>query len=265
MKKVFLFLAVSVLINHTYGQTLPCEEFAGKVYAEIKNKSIWSYDTIDNETYYCLGQYFAIKDIEKKKFLIHTFGDYQDFDPCIICKYNSYGFNLIFHGDFMTENITYFIDGYNEISMHYLKSLTGDSMYRQLFVLPDKTIDIRNFLFNKLVSTDRYITFNSLNDSSLIGKIKIDSLFGEHLELKDKVYYKISTLNKKDKLYEDICLLNSNTIENEGFVLKHHANEKSYIKLTLIFKELSNKDINCLCDSVKIDDLEFVVPVKCEE
>lgn len=226
-------------------------------------KSIWNYDSISPDTYYCLGKYFAQRDLDKKVFLIQTYGSPEWASPCIVCRYKSYGFTFYYHFDIILENVTKFIEGYNEISKAHLKATIGDSAFTHLDDIPKGYFNPREVLSNKIGNGDhnKYFDVSIINDTTINVKLIVDSLFKDFPQFLSKLVYSITDYNYKNKTPGQIQVLNYNQIKETGFRLTEKSNDKYYFKISFDFKGAANEEKFCWCSLMDDKQYSYVIPL----
>lgn len=226
-------------------------------------KSIWNYDNIPSDTYYCLGKYFAQRDINKNLFLIHTYGLPEWANPCIICRYKSYGFCFYYHDDIILENITKFIDGYNEIAKQYLKTKIGDSTFAHLDDIPNNYFNPSEVLEKALGNGDhkKYLDITIINDTTINVKLIVDSLFKDYPQFLMKIGYNINDLNFKSKTPGQTQTFDYKQIQTMGFHLTEKSNDKYYFKINFDFKGIANENRYCWCALMDEKKYSYVIPL----
>ncbi len=250
MKRTILSFVIGFISFSTYGQTLPCDKIAAQI-ADDTTKSIWdwNFDSIPHETYYCLGKYFAKRDIENKIFRIQTYGNPDWDNPCKACKYEMYGFKYEYHWDIIYSAKTKFIEGYNEVSLSYLKAKIGDSLYARLDDTPKYYFNPREVL-NKNLFKENYSNLfrvSVINDTSILVKLHADSLFKEYPQYVSKINYQIRYYNDSTKTTEVKQYLSSSQIQNTGFVVIKNSGNRYYFDICFDFGALANEEKYCSC------------------
>ena len=224
-------------------------------------KSIWNYDSIPPDTYYCLGKYFAQRDLDNKVFLIQTYGNPDWSNSCRDCRYKSYGFSFQYLWDIIYENKTKFIEGYNEVSKTYLKSKIGDSAFAHLDDIPKDYFNPRVVLTKILGNGNhkKYIDVTIINDTTINVKLIVDSLFKDYPEFLRKVVYHVSDFNFKNKTQVQTQILDYNQIQTIGFRLTEKSNDKYYFKINFDFKAIANEEKYCWCALMDEKEYSYII------
>lgn len=226
-------------------------------------KSIWDYDSIPPDTYYCLGKYFAQRDIDKKVFLIQTYGNPEWANPCKVCRYKSYGFSFDYHFDIILDNVSKFIEGYNEISETYLKAKIGDSAYAHLDDIPKNYFNPREVLNKNLENENHQKLFDIdiINDTIINVKLIVDSLFKDYPQFLTKVIYEITDFNYKNKTPGQTQLMNYEQIKETGFRLREKSNDKYYFKINFDFSAIASEEKSCWCALMDEKKYSYIIPL----
>src|SRR4249920_982628 len=108
LKRTFILLISGLVSSISYGQTLACENLAKQLYEEPV-KSIFRYDSIPSD-YFCIGKYFAQRDIDRNIFLIQTYDHFFNNRENLwkTCLYKSYGFSFHCTIDFVQNNYSFY-------------------------------------------------------------------------------------------------------------------------------------------------------------
>lgn len=262
IKGIYILLIFGLVSSYTYGQTLSCEKLAKQMEAD-SIKSIWNYDSIPPDTYYCLGKYFAQRDIRKEVFLIQTYGNPDWSNPCTVCRYKSYGFSFYYHFDIILENVTEFIEGYNEISEAYLKAKIGDSAFAHINDIPNEYFNPREVLTKTLGNGEhkKYLDIAIINDTTINVKLIVDSLFKEYPQFLPKVVYHINDYNFQSKTPGQTQILDYKQIQTVGFRLTEKSNDKYYFKISFDFKAIANEEKYCWCALRDEKEYSYIIPL----
>jgi hypothetical protein len=262
MFRLNIVILICVLVTSCSNkEALTCEKLARQMEADT-SKSIWDYGHIPTDTYYCLGKYFAQRDIDKKILLVQAYGDPDAANPCLVCRYKSYGFSFQYHFDIISEEVTKFIEGYNEISKSYLRSKIGDSLFVHLDDIPNEYFDPREVL-RKNFNGDSKRLFKTavINDSTINVKLAVDTLFKDYPEFSTNVVYYINDYALKLKGKEQPQLLDYKQIKETGFKLTEKSNDKYYFKINFDFKVVADKERYCWCASMNEMKYGYIIPL----
>lgn len=261
IKRIYILLIFGHVSFFTFGQMLTCEKLAKQMEANT-TKSIWNYDSIPPDIYNCLGMYFAQRDIEKKVFLIHTYGLAKWTNPCIVCRYRSYGYSFYYHEDIILDNVTNFIEGYNEISEAYLKDKVGDSEFLHLNVIPKENFNPTEVLTKNLNNGDhqRFFDIDIINDTTINVKLVVDSLFKDYPQFLSKIVYDIA--DYKNESPRQTQKMNYQQIKDVGFRLTEKSNDTYFFKINFDFKALASEEKYCWCAIMDKMEYSFIIPLK---
>lgn len=241
---------------------MSCDELAKQIEKDT-TKTIWSYNNISPDTYYCLGKYFAQKDIENEIYIIQTYGSPEWADPCRICGYKSYGISFHYLFDIIIESETRFIEGYNEVSKAYLKSKIGDSAFAKLNETSESNFNPRMFISEAFGGRNikRYTDISIINDTLINVKLKIDSVYKEYPQIKTKVKYKISAYNAKNKKMESEQIFDYKEIQTIGFYVTKGFKNRYIFEINFDFKDIANLEGFCWCPSMNYINYGYVIPL----
>ena len=249
LKPTFILLISGLVSSISYGQILACDNLAKQLYEEPV-KSIFRFDSIPSETYFCIGKYFAQRDIDRNIFLIQTIDPTFDNTENLwkVCRYESYGFSFHCAIDFVQDNYSYyqdkftmFIEGYNEISEAYLKAKIGDSVFAHLNDIPKGYFNPEKFLYENFQgSYERFFHMDIINDTTINVKLMVDSLFKEYPQFVLKVDYeitecKIAHHSDKDFSCGELHLMDYREIKETGFRVTKSFNDLYRFKISFRF------------------------------
>lgn len=226
-------------------------------------KSIWDYDSIPPDIYYCLGKYFAKRDLDNKIFLIQTYGNPDWENSCKVCRYKSYGFSFQYHWDIIYDTKTKFIEGYNEVSEAYLKAKIGDSAFAHIDDIPKDYFSPRDVLTKNLDNGKHQylLDIEMISDTTINVKLIVDSLFKEYPQFVTKVVYHISDFTFKNKTPGQTQILDYKQIQNVGFLLTEKSNDKYYFQIKFDFKAIANEEKYCWCDLMHEKEYSYMIPL----
>ncbi|MFN6377771.1 MAG: hypothetical protein ACK4WD_00745 [Flavobacteriales bacterium] len=258
--QIFALLLCTLLCAGCYGQTTTCENVIKDIETN-QTKSIWSYDNLTPETYHCLGQYFANRDIKNNIFLIQSYGlpDYSH--PCVVCRFKSYGYGFYYHQDIIEDKITNFIEGYNVISKEYLKNQIGDSTFAHLNDIPKEYFNPSEIIIESLSSANvnKPYTYNVITDSIINVRFNLDSLFKHHSSIPSKIIFKIEEFSDSSNITK--LTLNYEQIKEKGFQVQRKLKNRYSFKITFDFSALENEERFCWCGLPNEKFTTFRIPI----
>lgn len=235
-----------------------------KIIKEIEtnpSKSIWSYEGLTPETYHCLGQNLAQRDINNNIFLIQSNGSLEWTNPCIVCRYKSYGFHFYYYEDIVEDNITNFIEGYNEISKGYLKNQIGDSAFAHINDVPNEYFNPAEIIYDYLSSANikRPYSYTVVNDSIINVRFNLDSLFKDNTYILSKTVFIINEFNGSPDT--TTLTLNYQQLKGQGFQVKEKQGDKYTFKITFDFTALESEERFCWCGLPNERITRFRIPI----
>ena len=258
-----IYLVCVMMGSPAFGQQPDCLKLALEIRADT-TKSIWDYRNINPKTCYCLGQIFAQWDLDKKIYRLQSFG-FPDFnDPCTVCIYKKYGFEFAYQGDVITEPMTRYMEGYNEVVNGYLKSKIGDSAFLHLDDTPETYFNPRDFI-NKNFGDHRrgnlFIT-EIITDTVINVKLITDSLFRDYPQYGEKVSYLLTDFVYKTIIdsNEQGTRLNYREFKEIGFRLTKKKNNHYFMKIEFDFSNLVNDEPYCWCALSDPEEYSYIQP-----
>jgi len=261
-RQIYIILLLLLTGCTTSRQIPPCEELAKQMIAD-STKAIWEYDSLSPETYFCLGKYFAQRDLDNKIFKIQTFGYPSYENPCSDCNYEFYGFKFEHQGDANWEGRSEYSEGYNETSLSYLKKKIGDSAFKHLDDIPEhyfnpKAVILENF--GKGENPKLYI-IDIINDTTINVKLMVDSIFKDFPLLLEKIVYHVSDYDFKNRKAGEVKVLNFAQIRETGIRLTESTKDKYYLKIDFDFRSLVDQEKYCWCALLDPKEYSYLIPL----
>jgi len=216
---------------------------------------------LTSETYHCLGQYLAQRDINNNIFLIQSYGLSEWSNPCIVCRYKSHGFQFHYLEDIIEDNITSFIEGYNEISKDYLKNQIGDSAYTHINDVPKEYFNPVEFINESLSSANmkRPYSHTVVNDSIINVRFTFDSFFKDNTYILSKTIFTIEEFNGSGDT--TTLTLNYEQLKEKGVQVKEKHRNKYTFKITFDFNALESEERYCWCGLPNERIARFRIPI----
>ncbi|HEX6432143.1 MAG TPA: hypothetical protein VF008_30840 [Niastella sp.] len=242
----YLYPLLILLFVQLTGVAQTIEQIALRI-ADDTATAIWKHK-VDPKIYYKVGKIIAERDIKKHIYLIQTYGNPDHEKPCSVCAWERYGFKLEYNWDIVFDEKTNFIEGYNEVSKAYLKSMIGDSAYA-VIEKPTDNFDPEALLSNFKYSSNRqkFYDIEVENKNAIRIKLKVDSIFKGYPSLVEKIVYNItaSTYNAKSK--DSMMALTYQQMKQSGFVVHKNIRGDFAYYITFDLSQLPASELFCGC------------------
>lgn len=257
-----MLFGLSLISITTIAKKLTYEEVVEKINKD-STKNIWNIQDLSDEDYYFVGKYFAEKDTEKDIRIIQTYGNPDWMNPCKVCSYENQHIYFNYHFDIIFENITKFIEGYNDVSKTYIKKKIGDSLFTHLDDEPNSYFNPRDVLMNiySIKGINNNFTINVINDSILNVKIKADSMFKDYPKYATKIIFHLKDLFNKEKSAE---IFDYQQATEKGINLKKMKNGKFVLEIGFDFKKIAQYEEFCSCALIK-ETYKYLLPISVKE
>lgn len=244
MKYLYLLVALLFVQFTTLAQT--GEEIALRI-ADDTATSIWNHK-VEPKIYYQVGKIIAERDIKRQVYLIQTYGNPDSERPCSVCSYERYGFKFQYHWDIVFDEKSNFIEGYNNVSKTYLKSMIGDSAYAFIDV-PTDDFDpaalIHGFQFSN--NRQKFYDIDVINKNSIRIKLKVDSIFKGFPSLAEKIIFHIEPMPAGSKSSDSMLVLTYQQVKQTGFIVHKNARDEFSYSLTFDLSQLPATELYCGC------------------
>jgi hypothetical protein len=233
----FLFLPFISFSQGINSDSLTCIKIAQEL-EQDSTLSIWTYPGLKTNDYYCLGKYFADRDISLGIYYIITLGNESYVNHCRLLTYKKYNIQEYWIGKMFTEERINFLEGYNYVVKNYFKEKLGYELYNSIFSID--TTKINPYEIYKELSKyqkEDYVSASFVNDSCINIKINlrlIETKFDINL---DSLYIMILTFRSNGLSSE---IIDYKTIKNNGFQLKISEDGNFWFRTIFDFKAVDN-------------------------
>lgn len=227
---------------------------AAEIYSD-STKNIWSYQKLELEDYFCLGQKFAEWDIEQGHLIIQTYGSPEYQNACRLCNYENAGISFYYHFNIIEESHTEFISGYNQVSEPYLQAKLGHNIFDSLNLYDSNKVTPHEVF--ELIQLDTNFTFlniTSINDTLINVKMDLDSI-----SRKLKLGLNMLSIKVIDVFQEmESQTYKYSELKTAGVLINKHSRGKFYLTYQLDFNQVEEV---CSCVEVKKYSGIWTIPI----
>lgn len=240
-------LPMFFLSHGMYGQDvnrmdgLPCAEVAQKIIAD--SASIWSHSNESDIDYFCLGEYFALRDSAQGALVIQTYGEPLNQDPCVICKHEENGIQFIYHFSIITAEVSSFIAGYNATSTRIIRELLGHKKYEWINEPDSIALTATKIMDQINLDNDRYFSGVLANDSTLNVKLSLEALpclKGIDLNL---LSFEVFGRGAKESY-----VIGYEVFKNSGILVPLRATRRAWVTMRVLLDKIPGA---CACPALK--------------
>lgn len=210
-----------------------------------------TFDYPEDFDLFGLGQYCAKSDLDKNRFLIQRKGGFRGIHKCELCRYHSLGVNIIFHGSFITEGLSEFIEGYNSISEPFIEKRQNLEFDKWNF--PEVTI---HNLFSGSVSEN--FTVKLWNDSTAVVYLNAD-IFNDFRINEELLLFDVS----RNFPHDSITTITAKEFKDSAYIVRKHSSYENKVPLS-VGLNYSLFNLNCSCSYGKKAP-RYIFPIKITE
>ena len=245
MKFLYPYLILVFIGVHSNAQSV--EDSARQIADETTIS--FRMDKASPKVYYLVGRITAKRDLDSGVYLIQTYGNPDYEKPCLTCRYKKYGYNFEYNWDIVYDTKTAFIEGYNEVSKAYLKRKIGADAFARIDVMPAHYFDPNEVLnqFNYSKNRQRFYELELLDDSAIVVKLKVDSIFKDYPTLVKKIAYTIKLFPPNPVIKDSVQVLSYEHMKEAGFVVRKSATGDYSYRITYDLSQLPADKLFCGC------------------
>lgn len=220
---------------------LPCANLAQKIIAD--SATIWSYPNEIDIDYFCLGEYFALRDSAAGAHIIQTYGDTRSQDPCVFCRHKEHGIEFFYYSSIITEAETSFIAGYNSISTRVIRELLGDKTYQWINETDSNALSAAQIMYELSVGTHSFFSGDLVNDTILNVKLNL-----EDLPCLKRIDKSLLAFEIFDRGSQDGHVIRYETFKNDGIQVPYRSSGRTWVTMRI---DVSNIPRVCDCPALK--------------